>query len=157
MPSGEHNMRLELVGLVAALLAASFAGVALYINVAEQPARLALDDRALIAEWKVSYARGLVMQVSTAVASGLLALAAAWIAWDWRWLAGAVAILANIPYTLIAIQPVNKALMTNGPGAAGTQTRALVEQWAVLHAGRTLLGLIATALFLWALAAPFIH
>jgi hypothetical protein len=150
-------MGLGLVGLVAALLAASFAGVALYINVAEQPARLALDDRALIAEWKVSYARGLVMQVSTAVASGLLALAAAWIAWDWRWLAGAAAILANIPYTLIAIQPVNKALMTTQRGGAGAQTRALVEQWALLHAGRTLLGLIATALFLWALAAPSIH
>jgi hypothetical protein len=144
-----------LVGSVAALLAASFAGVALYINVAEQPARLALDDRALLAEWKVSYTRGLIMQVSTAVASGLLALAAAWVAWDWRWLAGAVVILTNIPYTLIAIMPVNKALMTTQPEAAGVQTRAFVEQWALLHAGRTLLGLIATVLFLWALAAPY--
>jgi hypothetical protein len=39
-------------GLFAFAVASSFLGAALYINVVEQPARLVLDTRAMIREWK---------------------------------------------------------------------------------------------------------
>jgi Anthrone oxygenase len=132
--------------------AAVFTGAAVYINVAEQPARLALDDRALLAQWKPSYARGLPMQAGLALASALFGLLAFWLMRDWRWMLGALVMLANWPYTLLVLLPINKRIEATPPQAANAQTRNLIETWGRLHALRSALGLAATLVYLWALA-----
>ena len=131
--------------------AAVFTGAAVYINLAEQPARLSLDNKALLAEWKQSYARGFAMQASLALASALFGLLAFWPTHDWRWMGGALLIFANWPYTLLVILPVNKRLEATRPESADAATRALVETWGKLHAGRSALGLAATLVYAWAL------
>ncbi len=131
--------------------AALFTGAAFYINFAEQPARLTLDDPALLAEWKPSYARGYIMQASLAILGFALGAATWWTTENPAWLIGGLVMLANWPFTLLAILPTNNRLNATPIEAAGPETRALIQKWGGLHAVRTALGALATVLFLWAL------
>jgi hypothetical protein len=141
------------VGQLALITAALFAGAALYVSVAEQPARLSLDDRPLLQEWIPSYKRGFAMQAPLAAIGFLLGVLAWWQTANWLWLLGAFVLVANWPYTLIAIMPVNRRLMAMRPEEANAQSSALIAQWGALHGVRTALGLSATVIFLVASSA----
>ena len=139
-----------IAGQLALVLAAAFAGAASYVSFAEHPARMGLDDRSQLKQWKPSYDAGYTMQASLAAVSGILGLFAAWLTSDWRWLAGAVLILANWPYTLLGIMPTNNKLKAIAEADAGPASRGLLATWGRLHAVRTTLGIAATAAYLWA-------
>jgi Domain of unknown function (DUF1772) len=139
-----------LAGQLALIAAALFTGAAVYINVAEQPARLQLDERTLLTEWKPSYKHGAAMQAPLALIGAVLGLIAWWQAGDWRWLLGGIVILSAWPYTLIVIKPTNDRLLATDPANAGPSVRALIEKWGALHAGRSAIGALTTVLFLWA-------
>jgi uncharacterized membrane protein len=140
-----------LSGHLALVTAALFTGAAVYINVAEQPARLALGDEALLRQWKPSYKRGFAMQASLALIGFVLGTLAWYQTQEWWWLAGSLFLLANWPYTLIVVMPVNEALGVIEFAEAGPQTRALVARWGRVHAVRSALGAAGTACFLIAL------
>jgi hypothetical protein len=140
-----------LAGYLALVFAAAFAGAAFYVNFAEQPARRGLDDSNLLKQWKASYAAAAPMQASLAALSGALGLITAWMDEEWRWVVGAVLILANWPYTLIVVRPTNDKLKATAEADAGQHSRALSEEWARLHTVRTALGVAAVLAYLWAL------
>ncbi|MFT3732739.1 MAG: DUF1772 domain-containing protein [Hyphomicrobium sp.] len=137
-------------GPFALAVAALFTGAAIYINWAEQPARLSLDDRSMLDEWKPAYKRGFLMQASLAVIGFVLGTLEWIVTGKVIWLAGGAALLANWPFTWFAIMPVNKTLEATPSEHADDETRALVERWGWLHAVRSGLGAFSLGLFLWA-------
>lgn len=140
-----------LVGQFALVTAAIFTGAAFYVNFAEQPARLALDDRSLLAQWKPSYKRGYSMQATLAVLGFVLSGVAWWLTSRTAFAVGAVMMIANWPWTIFVIMPTNRILMTTELSDAGPDTRVLLVKWNRLHAVRTGLGGLAVVAILIAL------
>jgi hypothetical protein len=137
---------LEVAALV---IASAFASAAIYVSTVEHPARMRLPVAATLTQWQPSYKRGAVMQASLAAIGSFAAFGAGYLSGDWRWwLAGAV-LLANWPYTLIVIKPVNDRLLATKPESADDATRALLQRWSNLHATRTLLGAASALLMIW--------
>lgn len=136
-----------IAGCIALLVAGVFTGAAFCINFAEQPARFALDDRALLVEWKLAYRRGYAMQATLALAGFLLGI------WAWHltnktaFLAGALTLFANWPWTVFVMLPVNKRLQATPEVNAGPETRRLLQKWNYLHGARTLLGFLSALAF----------
>jgi hypothetical protein len=139
-----------LAGQLALIFAAVFTGAAIYVNVAEQPARLKLDDRALLTEWKPAYKHGFAMQAPLALIGFVLGASAAWQTGDWWWLVGGLVLLANWPFTILVIMSTNNRLMAMEPDTATPEARSLIIAWGWLHAVRSLLGIAATLIFLTA-------
>jgi hypothetical protein len=142
-----------LAGQLALISAAVFAGAALYISMVEHPARLGLDHRSLLMEWKPAYKRGTAMQAPLAIGGFVLGLAAWWQSGHLAWAVGALLMIANWPVTFFAIMPTNNKLMGIEPAMAGPESRAMIETWGSLHRIRTALGLAASLSFLWASVA----
>src|ERR1700728_3025421 len=92
---------LMLLKFIATFSAAVFAGAALYINVAEHPARMTLDTRFAAAQWAPSYRRATWMQAPLALLS-LVAGAASWILGGGPgWAIAAILIGGVIPFTFL--------------------------------------------------------
>lgn len=140
-----------LIGILCLAVAAFYSGAALYVNLVEAHTLAALDDRAQLAGWKVSLKRGALMQAPLCLfgfAIGVSAWAQTHFLSD---AIGAIAMLANVPWTFAMIAPINKALSATTPEAASPRSRDLIKRWNSLHSVRSALGLLALVAFLQAL------
>ena len=136
--------------LVAVLASSLFAGAALYINVAEHPARLECGPEIAATEFVPSYKRAAVMQAGLAATATLAGLARVWLGGGTIWLIASLLIFAVSPFTLIAILPTNRQLLDPSRDRRSSETRELLEKWGRLHAVRSGLSLVAAVLFIWA-------
>jgi len=140
---------LQAFEFIAVLCAALFAGAALYINVAEHPARMGLETHVAARQWAPSYKRATWLQAPLAAVSLLSGLAAWLLGASVGWLVAAVLIGVVVPFTLIGIKPTNHKLLEPGRDLDSAETRMLLVRWGNLHAVRTTLSVAATVLYLW--------
>jgi anthrone oxygenase-like protein len=139
----------DILRLIAVLSASLFAGAALYINVAEHPARMHLETASAVRQWAPSYKRATWLQAPLAIIS-FLAGAAAWLAGAGaRWLIGALLVGAVVPFTFVSIMPTNHRLLSPSLDLGSDEARALLVNWGRLHAVRTVLSLMAAGTYSW--------
>jgi hypothetical protein len=107
------------------------AGAALYISVAEHPARMAMGTDLAIVEWRLSYRRAIWMQAPLAVAGMAFALVA-WARGDGvAWLVGAIfgrlddTSWSGVTETAARAGAIAIVLLAVAP--AGTQPRAVAN------------------------------
>ena len=153
LPGECRRITMFLLSITALICATLFAGAALYISLVKHPARLVLSNAPLLMQWQPSYKRALPIQSGLAVAGGVAGLVVGYFVADWHWFAGSILLLANWPFTLLVIMPVNKRLMAMQEHEAGAGGRAMLVQWGKLHNVRSALGAATMLLFAWALAS----
>jgi len=136
------------IQFIAVLSSALFSGAALYITVAEHPARMACGTQLAATVFRPSYTRAAPMQVGLALAATIAGLLSWWLDGRGQWLVGSMLIFAVVPFTLVAIMPTNHRLLDPGLDRSSEATRRLLRKWGMLHAVRSLLSLAASCLLL---------
>ncbi|KAN0003136.1 hypothetical protein ACTFIZ_009316 [Dictyostelium cf. discoideum] len=157
---------------VALIGGSMFAGISLYIQTVEHPARSTLPTEFAVNEWRESYKKAAPLQASLAAISGIASLLTfGSIAKascktinkvivkatedsvrhccqcnGLGWLLSGGLMISIIPFTLIAIKPVNKKLQSKELDTFADDTRQLLAQWGELHSVRSLLSLSAVAI-----------
>jgi anthrone oxygenase-like protein len=142
---------LQAIEFLATLCTSLFAGAALYINLVEHPARMGLETQIAARQWAPSYKRATWMQAPLALVSFLSGVVAWFMGAGVGWLVAAVLIGAVVPFTFIAIMPMNHRLLAPGRDLGSAETRALLEHWGTFHAVRTVLSLGASMIYLFLL------
>src|SRR5258707_595612 len=140
--------------VIATFSAAMFAGAALYVNVAEHPARMTLDTRFAAVQWAPSYRRATWMQAPLALLSLVAGLGSWFLGGGLGWAIAGLLIGAVVPFTFIGIMPTNRALLAPGRDLDTAETRTLLDHWSKLDAVRTVLSL-ATPIVCVCLALGF--
>jgi len=133
---------------IAVLATTLFAGAAIYVNIAEHPARMECGTAVAATVFGPSYRRATVMQALLA----LVGAAAATGAWLTRataaWLVGALLIFAVVPFTLLVIMPTNKKLLDPAIDRSSDTVNRLLQSWGRLHAVRSVLALASSIVLL---------
>src|SRR5260370_32590118 len=111
MASEVTMLAFEFVAVLAALL---FSGAAIYINLAEHPARMECGTQLAATVFGPSYRRAAVMQIILALAATIAGISAWFLGAPRLWFVGAVLVFAVMPFTLIVIMPTNKKLLDPG-------------------------------------------
>ena len=141
----------QIAEFISILACALFTGASVYVNLVEHPARMQCGVEIAATEFPPSYRRAAVMQ-ATCAAVGLVSSFAAWLAGaSFWWLIAGVLLGSVIPFTLIAILPTNKRLLSPTLDRRSAEAERLLARWNALHAVRSVLSGLALLLFLFLL------
>jgi hypothetical protein len=135
-------------GTLALAFAAAFTGASFYVNWVEQPARLKLEEEALLSEWGPSDSRGFALLAALALLAAVAGFIAYFESEDVRFAFGALLIIASWLYAFFVMAPLDNQIRSLRGGEVAA-ARALVRQWGIVESGLTAIGAAAVLMFLW--------
>jgi hypothetical protein len=140
------------VAATAILTSGLYAGASWYLTFVELPALFSGPAEPALTHWAHGVRRTPRYAGAALIgaAAGLIAGHAA-ISSPWSW--GAAAMLSVLPFTSIAILPLQRRLLEQWRDEGMARSLIRLRTWGRLHAVRTALGLLANILFLWAALA----
>ena len=124
-----------------------FSGAAIYINLAEHPARMECGTELAATVFGPSYRRVAVMQAILALAGTIGGIGAWFMNAGVLWLVGALLTFIVVPFTLLVIRPTNKQLLDPTFIRTSESAHRLLQRWGKLHAVRSVLGLASSIIF----------
>lgn len=141
----------KLIKIASTMTTGVMAGLALYINLVEHPARMQIDDvKSLHKQWKAGFDRAklLMVGVSLIPICGGIAAYAMNHSKGKPWLIAAGMLVVNIPYTALvilprSIRPINDYEVVARKDPA--EVKDTVDKWNTLHTVRTVVDLAAFA------------
>ena len=136
--------------LIATACSGLFAGAAIYISAVQHPATLQMGTTMAAAFFPAMYRRATPMQAGLAAVGSLAALLAWFAGSGVLWLLGALLLGFVVPFTILAIKPVNDQLLAASLDPAARETGELLRRWGVLHSVRSASSSLAFLLFLLA-------
>ncbi|KAN0037569.1 hypothetical protein ACTFIV_002922 [Dictyostelium citrinum] len=157
---------------VALISGAMYAGISVYVQIVEHPARSTLPTEFAVNEWRESYKKAAPFQSALATISGIASMltfgsiakascktinkAIVKATEDsvrhcchcngLGWLLSGGLMLSMIPFTMLLIMPINKKLQSKELDTFADDTRQLLAQWGELHSVRSVISLSAVAI-----------
>lgn len=131
--------------IVSFIFTGLFAGVALYISIVEQPARLASAPEVALAEWRFSFRRAGILQIVLVSVGVLSAVAAYSVGRGVSVLVAGILLAIVMVWTLVVVMPVNRQLLDPARTSATPDTDVLLKKWGRLHLIRTIAALLSLA------------
>ena len=138
-----------IVEMMAVLSCTIFAGAAIYINVAEHPARLECGGELAATVFGPSYRRAAAMQASLALIATITGVLLFISSGSSLWLLGACIIFFVVPFTFVAIMPTNKLLLDSSSERSTSETDSLLRKWGKLHGVRSLASSLAAIIYVY--------
>ena len=138
----------EYFEILAVLFSGLFAGTNVYISLIEHPSRMECGTPTAVAIFGPTFRRASKLNSAMAVL-GFLGGFEAWLfGRGVPWLVGAVLLVAVIPFTLVAVMPVNARLLDDDLDRHSPEAKQLLIRWGRLQWVRFMLGIAAFVMFL---------
>ncbi|ORX88449.1 hypothetical protein K493DRAFT_341275 [Basidiobolus meristosporus CBS 931.73] len=125
-----------------------FAGAALYITLAQQPAQMIASPKEKVAQFKVFYPRAAKMQAFLAVTCVATSAGVSYLTKQQVYLIPAGLFASVVGYTMCSIMPINETLLSIKSTDNNSNVDTLMKSWGEKHFVRTVLSTIGFGVIL---------